>query len=121
MAGLPIAIVDDEAIVLDAVVRVLRSALDVEVRGFTHGPDAIAFARENELGLAVLDVEMAPLNGLQVAQSLRKLWPTLPVIFLTGSIQENSETIVPGIGAVAQYRKPLTSAELIAAVQGRRR
>ncbi len=119
MSLLPLLVVDDDPVVRGALVKVLRQALPIDIADFGHGAEALAFAARDQPGLALLDVDMVPMNGLELAKGLRSLYPQLPLMFLTGSVDEDLRGKFCELGAV-QYRKPLGSAELIAAVESHR-
>src|SRR6204780_4234744 len=60
-----------------------------QVRAFGDGPSALAGARENPPDLAVLDIMMPGMSGLEVCRELRKDPATakIPVILLTALAQ----------------------------------
>ena len=83
-ASLNVMLLDDEAIILGGTLRVLRAAMPgAVVTGFTRLSHALAFARENPISLAFLDVELGNVSGLDVCQQLLELQPWLNVVFLT--------------------------------------
>ncbi|MFA6334917.1 MAG: response regulator transcription factor [Bacteroidales bacterium] len=65
----------------------------------------------------VLDVEIGSDNGIQKAESLRKGFPDIPVIFV--SSHTDTATVVSGIkaGGVNYLRKPFEIDELIAYIE----
>lgn len=82
--SLDVLLLDDEAIVLNGTLPVLRSAMpNATVTGFTSPSDAIAFARNNPISLAFLDIELGNMSGLDVCRQLLELQPRLNVVFLT--------------------------------------
>ena len=80
--------VDDEAHALKRAVSCCQKLrlLD-EVRGFTQAGDALAWTAENPVDLALLDINMPDMNGLELAERLKRINPRLPVIFITASGQ----------------------------------
>lgn len=56
----------------------------VVVRGVTSGPDAVAAARSETFDVAVIDLQMPHMDGIEVMQQLNKLQPFLQIIMLTG-------------------------------------
>ncbi len=79
-----VLLLDDERIILTGTLPVLRAALPgAEISGFENPADALAFARENRVALAFLDIEMGRVSGLDVCRSLLEINPHVNVVFLT--------------------------------------
>lgn len=79
-----VILVDDERIVLTGGLPILEGALPkAEVRAFIRPSDALAFARENRVDLAFLDIEMGKVSGLTLCRELLAINPRCNVIFLT--------------------------------------
>ncbi len=113
-SGETILLAEDEP----ALRRLLASTLvelGYEVIVAENGEEAVrAFeARRDPIALAVLDVVMPRLGGLQACQRLRALDPRLKVIFMTGYAPDSSQVseFVAG-GLYALLTKPFTLKEL---------
>ncbi|MBE7002885.1 MAG: response regulator [Ruminococcaceae bacterium] len=79
-----VIVVDDERIILGGEVALLQKALPgAEVLGFTKSADALAYARENRVSLAVLDIELVNASGLELCRELKALDPQMHAVFLT--------------------------------------
>jgi len=81
-----VLVVDDDA----AVRRFLARALTLRglrVRDFGSGAEVLAYAAEaaDEVRLLVTDVVMPGQSGFDVVNALRRRWPALPVLMLSGS------------------------------------
>ena len=77
--------VDDERIALEGLLDAIREAApEAEIRGFRYAEDALEAAREQPCDVAFLDVEMAGLNGMKLAERLKVLNPDVNIIFATG-------------------------------------
>ena len=85
----PIVImVDDERIILTGGIPVIRQVLpNSYVKGFTRPSEALAFARDNQVALAFLDIEMGKVNGLELCNELLTINPRTNVIFLTAYME----------------------------------
>lgn len=110
-------IVDDDALVLDAVAKALDRYLDCVVDSFAEGAAAIASAQKVTYGAAVLDVQMPSMNGVQLALELRKLQPSLTIFFLTGSASEVTPQEMAKVAPRAVLPKPVEPRVLADAVR----
>ena len=105
-----IAIVDDDQSVGRALRRLLRS-LEMEAEPFAGGR---AFLERLETqpsfrpDCVVLDIQMPDLNGIEVHNRLRRLRPSLPVIFITAYEDGESRDRASAGGVVACLRKPFS-------------
>lgn len=106
-----ILVLDD---VLDAVVLVQKilSRQGHNVHVFTEEQDAIKFVEKNPVDLAVLDIKLKKMSGIQVLAQLKKIRPTIKVIMLTGypTIETAREAIELGAGEYCV--KPIDKSEL---------
>lgn len=79
-----VILVDDEKIILSGTLSVLEEALpDAVVTGFLNPAEAEAFAREHQVVLAFLDIEMGRISGLDVCRELLSINARTNVIYLT--------------------------------------
>lgn len=77
--------VDDEPLLLSALVRAAESSPDIEETAkFTLCSEALAWAEKNRPDIAFLDIQMRGMGGLELSKKLRELYPDLPVVFCTG-------------------------------------
>ena len=104
----------------------LRSLLTdlFEAQGFTvvaasTGKDALAAARSERPGVAVLDVELAGISGYEVCRALRdEFGDGLPIVLISGRRTEPLDRIAGLlIGADDYLVKPFAPGELLARVQ----
>jgi DNA-binding response OmpR family regulator len=78
-----ILLVDDEKELVSAMAERL-SFRGFEVDWATGGEKALSMAREKDYDLAVLDVKMPRLGGIELKQKLEEEHPGMKFIFLTG-------------------------------------
>ena len=79
-----VILVDDESIVLRGGLPILMETLPgADVTGFARPSEALAFARQNRVDLAFLDIEMGKVSGLALCRELLAVNPRCNVIFLT--------------------------------------
>ena len=106
-----ILVVDD---VLDAVVliRKILERQDHEVHCFTEEEEALAFAAATTIDLAILDIKLKKMSGIQVLEKLKSLQPEMQAIMLTGypTIETAQEAVELGAGEYCV--KPIDKWEL---------
>ena len=103
---------DDDDILALVTFRLERSGC--RVLRATDGAQALDLARELKPDLAVLDVMMPRLSGLEVARALREDERTreLPVILLTARVRDSDVQAGLEAGATSYVRKPFSPREL---------
>ena len=72
--------------VLDAVMlikRILQKKGHV-IFTFTEEEDALDYARSNKVDLAILDIKLKKMSGVEVLEELKKIEPAIRAIMLTG-------------------------------------
>jgi len=106
-----IALVDDDRNILTSVAVALE-AEGFEVRAYSDGAAALADFGRNPPDLAVLDIKMPRLDGMELLRRLR-LKSELPVIFLTSKDEEIDEVLGLRMGADDYMRKPFSQRLLI--------
>jgi PAS domain S-box-containing protein len=82
--GATLLVVDDEAAVRMVTARILERS---GFRVFQASSGAAAIAHIESSGpptLVVTDIMMQPVGGVELAQWLKKRWPALPVLFMSG-------------------------------------
>ena len=86
VGGAPnVLLVDDERIILDDCLLVLRKAMPgAVVTGFMKPSQAVAFTSENPVALVFLDIELGNISGLDICRELLRVSPQTNVVFLTG-------------------------------------
>jgi DNA-binding NtrC family response regulator len=110
-----VLVVDDDAVSCEVLSEVLgEEGLTVVCE--TNPRKALASVDKGSIDLAILDVRMPEMNGLELLQRLRERIPSLPVIIMTGF--GSVETAVDAItsGAVDYVSKPMNVDEIRAAV-----
>lgn len=85
-AAVPVYLVDDDAVVRDALAFLLASR-GLDVRAYDSGPMLLAAmeaARRPVRGVFLLDIRMEPMSGLQLHEALLARHIRNPVLFLSG-------------------------------------
>lgn len=83
-----------------------------KVHTFTEEEDAINCARENKIDLAILDIKLKKMSGVEVLGLLKETTPTIRAIMLTGypTVETARESI--SLGADEYCVKPIDRDEL---------
>ena len=112
MSGVVLVADDDDDILLLVTTRLQRDGFDVVAA--RDGFEALALAQEHRPAVAVLDVGMPGLDGLEVLAAIRET-RTLAhtrVLLLTAKAQESDVRRGYEAGADAYVKKPFSPAEL---------
>jgi DNA-binding NarL/FixJ family response regulator len=111
-----ILLADDHAVVRDGLRRVLDSAPDLEVVAEAgDGAEAVDKALATDVDLAVLDVSMPRMTGLQAAHELHRRKPELRTLIL--SMHDNEQYFFEALkaGASGYVLKTVANRDLIEA------
>ena len=106
-----IALVDDDRNILTSVSMTLE-AEGFAVRTYTDGESALAALTAKPVDLAVLDIKMPRMDGMELLQRLRSR-SQLPVIFLTSKDEEVDELMALRLGADDYITKPFSQRLLL--------
>jgi len=106
-----IALVDDDRNILTSVSMTLE-AEGYNVRTYVDGEDAYRGITQKPVDLAILDIKMPRMDGMELLQNLRKT-SRLPVIFLTSKDDEIDEALGLRLGADDYIKKPFSQRLLI--------
>jgi two-component system response regulator ChvI len=106
-----IALVDDDRNILASVSMTLEAEGYV-VRTYSDGAEALRGMTANPVDLAILDIKMPRMDGLELLERLRKQ-SELPVIFLTSKDDEVDELMGLRMGADDYIKKPFSQRLLI--------
>jgi DNA-binding NtrC family response regulator len=110
-----ILIVDDEFSVREALKMILKSSYKVATA--KDGEEGIKLLEKEPFHLAILDIEMPGLSGLETLAEIKKRWPLVEVIIVTahGTIRNAKEAISQG--ALDFLSKPFNVVEVIDAAR----
>ena len=115
----PVVVVadDDEDILLLVTTRLRRDGFDVVAA--RNGTEALELVRERRPAVAVLDIGMPGLDGLEVLEQIRAdaELGDVRVLLLTAKAQESDVRRGFTAGADAYVRKPFSPAELSSRVR----
>jgi two-component system, NtrC family, nitrogen regulation response regulator NtrX len=116
MAQATILIVDDEPNILTS----LRRALEVEgYRALTAASGSQALERLSREGpdLALLDVVMPEMDGLELLRRLKEQQPELPVLMMSGNATIDTAVKATKLGAFDFVEKPLSTDKILITIE----
>jgi len=106
-----ILVLDD---VLDAAILIKRilQKKGHQVFTFTEEEEALNYLRSNTIDLAILDIKLKKMSGVEVLEELKKIAPTIRAIMLTGypTLETARESL--NLGASEYCVKPIDKEEL---------
>jgi DNA-binding NarL/FixJ family response regulator len=112
-----VVIVDDHRLFADALALLLGHDERLSVIGTAHdGRSAIEIAAAEQVEVAVIDVRMPEIDGLETARRLRKRSPETRVILVTGIDEPKLAEEARKAGAVALLTKGALHDELKEAI-----
>ncbi|MFB0613229.1 response regulator transcription factor [Aurantiacibacter poecillastricola] len=110
-----IALVDDDRNILTTLSIALQGE-GYATRVYSDGEAALAALRQNPPDLAVFDIKMPRMDGMELLQKLRET-SDIPVIFLTSKDQEEDEEAGLAMGADDYIAKPFSQRLLLARIR----
>jgi DNA-binding NarL/FixJ family response regulator len=79
-----ILIVDDHSIVRKGLIQLINQESDLRVCGEAeNATQAFAVVQEKPFDLAVVDISLNGMNGIQLAEKIKSVRPNLPILILT--------------------------------------
>jgi len=106
-----IALVDDDRNILTSVSIALEGE-GYRVQTYTDGSTALDGLKTNPPDLAIFDIKMPRMDGMELLGQLRRQ-SHIPVIFLTSKDDEVDELLGLRMGADDYIKKPFSPAELV--------
>jgi FixJ family two-component response regulator len=111
-----VAVVDDEASIRKALLRLLRFS-GFEARGFASGPEFLDTLPVCHYDCVVMDLYMPEMAGLDVQQDQAFSAARLPTIFITAHDDPELRRKCMSVGGLAYLCKPFDDDELLRAVK----
>jgi len=105
-------VVDDEPDVVDQV-KELFELRNYSVVTATSGTKALEMVKKENPNIMILDIRMPDISGMDVLKEVRKTYPKIRVIMLTGVEDETTKSMAIGLGASGYLTKPYSYSELL--------
>jgi PAS domain S-box-containing protein len=116
-AGQLICVVDDEEIV-GSCTKLALEGKGYRAVHYSSAAECLAAVREGRgtLDLLLTDQTMPGMQGIELAATIRKSYPDLPVVIMSGYFSKISSDALDALGRVELLAKPFTTDELAQAV-----
>jgi DNA-binding NarL/FixJ family response regulator len=118
MGKITVFLADDHTLVREGIKRLINSNDDMEVVAEAdNGRDAIRIATKTNPTVALVDITMPGLNGLETTKQLRKECPNIQILILT--IHTDQEYVFQALraGAIGYVVKHAPAEDLYAAIR----
>jgi len=109
-----VLLVDDEEELAETLVERLEYR-GFEARYATSGKDALEILREDTFDVVVVDLKLPGMSGDELVQVMRKAYPNIPIVVITGH-GSDSDAAEPE-GAYALLPKPFDITQLVLKMQ----
>ena len=106
MKDMKVLLVDDEEEFVKALAERLKMR-DLRSDTVLDGEEALSFVEDQEPDVMVLDLKMPGIDGMEVLRQVRKAYPKIQVIILTGHGTEKHEEEAKRLGAFDYLEKPV--------------
>jgi DNA-binding NtrC family response regulator len=100
-----VLVVDDEVTFADTLAQRLKMR-DLNVGTVYDGEQALSRVKEEEPDVMVLDLKMPGMHGMEVLREIRKAYPEMQVIILTGHGTDKDEEEAKRLGGFDYLKKP---------------
>jgi two-component system, OmpR family, phosphate regulon sensor histidine kinase PhoR len=111
-----VLIVDDEKGLRIGAQRLLAGE-GYEVTTAENGTDGIKFGTENEFDLAIIDLKMPDIDGLEVLQRIKEKYPNTVCFIATAFASYETAVEATRLGAHSYIPKPFTPEELLSTLK----
>jgi FixJ family two-component response regulator len=111
-----VCVLDDEPSVLKGLGRLFSSA-DLDAKAFGDPVDFLSYARTHRPAVALIDISMPRMSGLEVQSRLHEISPSTRVIIFTGKNDPLLRSTALNAGASAFLTKPFNDEELLTVVR----
>jgi len=108
-----IMVVDDEAVIREGVKRILEGAGEFEVETCASGHLALERLLDEDFDLVITDLKMPGMSGMEVLQTLKSIYPDVPVVMMTGYAMVSTAVDAMKYGAADYIPKPFKPQELL--------
>ena len=118
MAAIRVVIADDHVVVRDGTRHILEQEPDIEVVGeAVNGVEAVALVESLEPNVAIIDIAMPLMDGLEATRRIKASRPGTVILILTAYDDDQFVSALLAAGAAGYLLKDVPSADLVQAVR----
>jgi NarL family two-component system response regulator LiaR len=118
MTTIRVLIADDHAMVREGMRRMFEREKDIEVVGEAgDGEEAVRLAEECKPDVAIMDISMPKLDGIEATKEIKKRCPSVTVLILSAYDDDQFVFAMLEAGAAGYLLKSVRSREVIDAVR----
>jgi len=119
LSPIKVLIADDHMLVREGIIKILSLEQDIEIAGEAgDGQQAVAIALERYIDIALLDVNMPVMDGIEACRKIKTTKPEIGVIALTIHDQEEYLFEFIRAGASAYLLKDVSPGQLVETIRG---
>jgi FixJ family two-component response regulator len=111
-----VVVVDDDAKMRESLKSLLES-VDYGVVAYGSAEETLESLRLVDASCLITDIRMPGMHGLDLQRRLKRDFPRLPVILITGNYDEGLETRAIADGAISLFYKPFDPDDLVRTVR----
>jgi len=115
-----ILVVDDDKLVLDSITEGL-SLSGYQYEAAMSGTVALELLTKYLFDIMIIDIVLPDMKGFELTAEVKKIKPDLPIIVMTGFIEEFSYDDAIDVGASDFIKKPFSLKELVARIEHAKR
>ena len=116
MKDIKVLLVDDEQKFVEALSERLQMR-DMENETVYDGEEALSFVDDKEPDVMILDLKMPGIDGMEVLRRVKKKFPAIQVIILTGHGTDRDEEESRRIGVYDYLKKPVDIEVLVSRIK----
>ena len=109
----------DDSVTMHKVIQLALESEDIDLRIANDGREALSAVGEDKPDVLIADVAMPEMNGFELCRRIKQSEETkgIPVVLLSGELEEYDEELGATVGADAHITKPFKSGEFIETVR----
>ncbi len=118
MSTIRVLIADDHAMVREGMRRMFERERDIEVVGEAgDGEEAVRLAQEMKPDVAIMDISMPKLDGIEATKQIKKSCPSVSILILSAYDDDQFVFALLEAGAAGYLLKSVRSREVVDAVR----
>ncbi|GMT43004.1 MAG: hypothetical protein IEMM0002_1415 [bacterium] len=109
----------DDSVTMQKVFQLTTENEDIDLRLVDNGEEAAAFVSNEKPDVVVADISIPKINGFELCRRIKESPETrgVPVILISGEMEEYDENLGKSVGADRHITKPFKSVEFIETIK----